>query len=112
MPGVLPLTSLEGHNASTQYNATLGYRSLLAPRTETVAVEVDLREPTLTSPRRVQAHTVLRHWARSLGVWPRGSDSEGLASLDEEGAGRDGSGAGAAAEMQGDEDVDPSGGSR
>jgi predicted nucleotidyltransferase component of viral defense system len=64
VPGLLVLTSLEGHNASTQYNATLGYRSLLAPRIETIAIEIGLREPTLAPPERVQAHTVLRHWVR------------------------------------------------
>jgi predicted nucleotidyltransferase component of viral defense system len=64
VPGLLALTSLEGHNASTQYNATLGYRSLLAPRTESIAVEVGLREPTLTPPKPAQAHTALRHWVR------------------------------------------------
>jgi predicted nucleotidyltransferase component of viral defense system len=62
IPGLEALTGLEGHNASTQYNARLGYRSLLAPRTETIAIEIGLREPTLTPPERAQVHTVLLHW--------------------------------------------------
>ena len=64
IPGLEALTPLEGHNASTQYNATLGYRSLLAPRTETIAIEIGLREPTLTPPEQGQVHTVALHWAR------------------------------------------------
>lgn len=64
VPGLESLTSLEGHNASTQYNATLGYRSLLAPRTETIAIEIGLREPALIPPEPAQVHTVLLQWAR------------------------------------------------
>ena len=62
IPGLEALTGLEGHNASTQYHASVGYRSLLGPRTETIAVEIGLREPTLTPPERAQVHTVLLHW--------------------------------------------------
>ncbi|MBI4729997.1 MAG: nucleotidyl transferase AbiEii/AbiGii toxin family protein [Acidobacteria bacterium] len=58
------LVPLQGHNASTQYNATLGYRSLLAPRTETIAIEIGLREPTLTAPEQGRVHTAVLHWAR------------------------------------------------
>jgi hypothetical protein len=57
-----PLVPLAGHNASTQYNATLGYRSLLLPRIETIQTEIGLREPTLAPPERAQVHTVLLHW--------------------------------------------------
>ena len=64
IPGLEALTGLEGHNASTQYNASVGYRSLLGPRTETIAVEISLREPTLTPPERAQVHTVLLHWVQ------------------------------------------------
>jgi predicted nucleotidyltransferase component of viral defense system len=64
IPGLETLTPLEGHNASTQYNATWSYRSLLAPRTETIAIEIGLREPTLTPPERAQVHTLLLHWAQ------------------------------------------------
>ncbi len=62
--GLEMLVPLEGHNASTQYNATLGYRSLLASRTEPIAIEIGLREPTLTPPVRAQVHTVLLHWVQ------------------------------------------------
>ncbi len=58
------LVPLEGHNASTQYNATLGYRSLLASRTEPIAIEIGLRKPTLTPPERAQVNTVLLHWVQ------------------------------------------------
>jgi predicted nucleotidyltransferase component of viral defense system len=64
IPGIEMLVPLEGHNASTQYNATLGYRSLLAPRTETIAIEIGLREPTLTPPERAHVHTALLHWVQ------------------------------------------------
>src|SRR5947208_6432442 len=58
------LVPLEGHNASTQYNATLGYRSLLTSRTETIQIEIGLREPILTPPEHAQVHTVLLHWVQ------------------------------------------------
>ena len=62
------LVPLEGHNASTQYNATLGYRSLLASRTETIAIDIGLREPTLTPPERAQVNTVLLHWVQGAAL--------------------------------------------
>jgi len=62
IPGIELLVPLEGHNASTQYNATLGYRSLLVSRTETIQIEIGLREPT--PPERAQVHTAALHWAR------------------------------------------------
>lgn len=64
IPGLEMLAPLAGHNVSTQYNATLGYRSLLALRTETIQIEIGLREPTLTPPERAQMHTVLLHWVQ------------------------------------------------
>lgn len=64
IPGLEMLAPLAGHNVSTQYNATLGYRSLLAPRIETIAIEIGLREPTLTPPERAQVHTLLLHWVQ------------------------------------------------
>jgi len=68
IPGLEALTPLEGHNASTQYSATWSYRSLLAPRTETIAIEIGLREPTLTPPERAQVHTLLLHWAQGAAL--------------------------------------------
>jgi predicted nucleotidyltransferase component of viral defense system len=62
--GIESLVSLEGHNASTQYNATLGYRSLLGSKMETIQIEVGLREPTLAAPARAQVHTALLHWVQ------------------------------------------------
>ncbi len=62
IPGIELLVPVAGHNASTQYNATLGYRSLLVSRTETIQLEIGLREPILTPPARAQVHTLLRHW--------------------------------------------------
>jgi predicted nucleotidyltransferase component of viral defense system len=62
IPGFELLVPLEGHNASTQYNAAFGYRSLLVPGTETIEFEVGLREPTLTPPECAQVHTALLHW--------------------------------------------------
>lgn len=67
LPNVIPgfelLVPLQGHNASTQYNATLGYRSLLTPRTETIAIDIGVREPTLTPPEHGQVRTAALHWA-------------------------------------------------
>jgi predicted nucleotidyltransferase component of viral defense system len=57
-------TRLTGQNVSTQYHATLAYRSLLAPRTETIEIEIGLREPTLTEPQQADVHTMLLHWVR------------------------------------------------
>lgn len=47
LPGVRIITALRGANASRQYAATLGYRSLLAEQEETVSIEIGLREPLL-----------------------------------------------------------------
>lgn len=47
LPGCTVLEPLRGANANTQYNATVGYESVLDTRTEPIRVEVGLREPTL-----------------------------------------------------------------
>jgi predicted nucleotidyltransferase component of viral defense system len=47
LPGLRIITPLRGANASRQYAATLGYRSLLAEQEETVEIEIGLREPLL-----------------------------------------------------------------
>ena len=65
IPGVEAIAPLEGHNASTQYNATLGYRSLLAERTETIQIEIGLREPALNTPKPVPVNTAVLHWVRA-----------------------------------------------
>jgi hypothetical protein len=52
LPAVIPVfemvTPLTGHASSSQYNATLRYRSLVAPTSETIEIEIGLREPLLT----------------------------------------------------------------
>ena len=53
---VEPLT---GANDSTQYNATIGYSSLLNRQKETLKIEVGLREPLLTSTSFSTARTIL-----------------------------------------------------
>lgn len=62
IPGLEMQSPLEGHNASTQYNATLGYRSVLAPQTETILIEIGLREPALGPTEHAQTNTALLHW--------------------------------------------------
>jgi predicted nucleotidyltransferase component of viral defense system len=68
LPGRVPAFELaeplEGHNNSTQYNATLRYRSLLSGEPETLEIEIGLREPTLAEPESLPVHTALRHWVR------------------------------------------------
>ncbi len=63
MPGHLPefqiLAPLRGANESTQYNAVVGYRSLLESRVEPIGVEVGLREPTLVAPQQASSNTMV-----------------------------------------------------
>jgi len=53
------ITALTGANDSAQYNAVLGYTSLLSSEEETIKIEVGLREPLLRPPTRAEAHTLL-----------------------------------------------------
>jgi len=53
---VEPLT---GTNNSTQYNATIGYASLVSRQQETIKIEVALREPLLLDPLNDLAQTIL-----------------------------------------------------
>jgi predicted nucleotidyltransferase component of viral defense system len=62
IPGLETLASLEGHNNSTQYNATLGYRSTLTSEPETIRIEIGLREPVLIPPQGAPVNTALLHW--------------------------------------------------
>jgi len=68
LPATIPwfelATPLEGHNNSTQYNATLTYRSLLSPERETIEIEIGLREPILAPPEHLAVYTSLQHWMR------------------------------------------------
>ncbi len=59
LPGFRVITALTGTNDSTQYNAMIGYTSLLGPREETLKIEVGLREPLLTPVVQGQARTLL-----------------------------------------------------
>jgi predicted nucleotidyltransferase component of viral defense system len=53
---VEPLT---GANNSTQYNAVIGYASLVSRQEETIKIEVALREPLLLDPLNDLAQTIL-----------------------------------------------------
>jgi predicted nucleotidyltransferase component of viral defense system len=53
---VEPLT---GANNSTQYNAVIGYASLVGRQEETIKIEVALREPLLLDPLNDLAQTIL-----------------------------------------------------
>ncbi len=53
---VEPLT---GANNSTQYNAVIGYASLVGRQEETIKIEVALREPLLLDPLKDLAQTIL-----------------------------------------------------
>lgn len=57
--GLRVITPLRGANASRQYAATVGYRSLLAEQEEAVEIEVGLREPLLTPAVNGAAKTLL-----------------------------------------------------
>ncbi len=50
----------KGANSSTQYIATVGYRSLVSNQEESVKLEVGLREPLLTATHSGSAKTILR----------------------------------------------------
>jgi predicted nucleotidyltransferase component of viral defense system len=63
IPGHLPafqiLAPLRGANESTQYNAIVGYRSMLESRVEPIGIEVGLREPVLVAPRQASLNTMV-----------------------------------------------------
>jgi len=59
LPAFQILAPLRGANESTQYNAVVGYRSLLESRVEPIGVEVGLREPALVAPQRAPANTMV-----------------------------------------------------
>lgn len=50
---------LTGSNASTQYNAVVSYRSVLADQRETIRIEIGLREETMTDLHAGMARTLL-----------------------------------------------------
>lgn len=51
--------SLEGANNSTQYCASVSYRSLLDNQPNQISIEISLREPLFTAPILGQARTIL-----------------------------------------------------
>ena len=59
LPGLQIVEPLHGANESTQYNAVVGYESLLDAHVESIAIEVGLREPTLTAPHPGPSKTLL-----------------------------------------------------
>ena len=61
LPSFRVKDALTGANNSTQYNALVGYTSLLGPDPESIRVEIGLREPLLTEPVRGRARTAVLH---------------------------------------------------
>jgi Nucleotidyl transferase AbiEii toxin, Type IV TA system len=59
LPGLQIAQSLRGANESTQYNAVVGYVSLLDAHVEPIGIEVGLRELTLTAPHQGSLKTML-----------------------------------------------------
>lgn len=58
-PSFRVIQPLKGANNSTQYIAVVGYASLLGPETETIKIEVSLREPLLMPSVAASARTLL-----------------------------------------------------
>ena len=59
LPGFQLVQPLRGANESTQYNAVVGYESLLDSHLEPISIEVGLREPTLTEAHQGSSKTML-----------------------------------------------------
>lgn len=59
LPGFRIVEPFRGANESTQYNAVVGYDSLLDSHLEPIGIEVGLREPTLTAPQQGSSKTML-----------------------------------------------------
>lgn len=59
LPALQIVEPLHGANESTQYNAVVGYESLLDSHVEPIGIEVGLREPTLTTPHQGASKTML-----------------------------------------------------
>lgn len=59
LPALQIVEPLRGANESTQYNAVVGYESMLDSHVEPIGIEVGLREPTLTTPHRGSSKTML-----------------------------------------------------
>ena len=61
VPGLRILEGLRGANNSTQYNAQVGYESLIDGQVEPVSIEIGVREPILLDPHEGMAKTLLLH---------------------------------------------------
>jgi predicted nucleotidyltransferase component of viral defense system len=61
LPVFRVIDGLKGANQSTQYSATVGYRSALNSQDETIKIEVSLREPLLMPALNGAAYTILRN---------------------------------------------------
>lgn len=59
LPGFQVEEQLTGSNNSTQYNATIGYTSLIGVQPETIRIEIGLREPSMMEAYRGAAQTAL-----------------------------------------------------
>jgi hypothetical protein len=59
LPGFQLVQPLRGANESAQYNAVVGYESLLDFHVEPISIEVGLREPTLATPHQGSSKTML-----------------------------------------------------
>jgi len=59
LPALQIVEPLRGANESTQYNAVVGYESLLDAHEEPLSIEVGLREPILTTGHRGASKTML-----------------------------------------------------
>jgi len=60
LPAFTIIEPIRGANESTQYNATVGYRSLVAAPEPLISIEVGLREPLMTSPVHGMAQTLVQ----------------------------------------------------
>ena len=60
LPAFTIIEPLRGANESTQYNATVGYRSLVAAPQPLISIEVGLREPLMTNPVHGMAQTLVQ----------------------------------------------------
>jgi predicted nucleotidyltransferase component of viral defense system len=65
LPRLQIVEPLRGANESTQYNAVVGYESLFDSHVEPIAIEVGLREPTVTALHRGASKTMLLNPATS-----------------------------------------------
>jgi predicted nucleotidyltransferase component of viral defense system len=61
LPGFRAIEPLRGSNGSRQYNAIVGYESLVDGHAESIRIEIGLREPCLQPVDACPATTLVRH---------------------------------------------------